>query len=115
VRYHGPGPAVCVATAAILVLARDGGLLARGLSLRPLVGLGALSNSFSLLHALAGGAALGPLLSHGAPSVGRDAVALAAALVTALLAALLLHRLVEQPAMAWSRRLRLSPRPGTRP
>jgi peptidoglycan/LPS O-acetylase OafA/YrhL len=113
-RFHGPGPAVCVATAAMLVVARDGSWLAGWLSVRPLVGLGALSYSFYLLHALAGGAAIGPLLAQGPPSLARDCLALGGALAAALLAAALLHRLVEEPAMAWSRRLRLSP-PGTRP
>ena len=106
--FQGPGPAVCAATAALLWLAARARPIARLLGGPALAGLGRISYSFYLLHALVGGDVLSRLVKIGPPTVLRDAAAVAVALLASLLAARLFFRAIERPSLALSRRVRLA-------
>lgn len=109
VRYQGPAPIVCVATAWTLVAAAKWRPLARALSVKPLLLLGTISYSFYLLHALAGAAAITTVLERHEATVARCALAVCAGLAASIAGSAALYLAVERPAMGWSRRIALRP------
>lgn len=106
-------------TAVVAVIAATALLLASGWQLPALAGLGSLSYSLYLLHVPIGGRIVN-LGCRLAPDAVVRAGMLIVALGVSLLAAWVLFRSVEKPAIRWSRRIqlarpRLAPQEGTGP
>jgi peptidoglycan/LPS O-acetylase OafA/YrhL len=106
-RLGDSGPAVCAVTAAALAGAQRWSGVATSPGIIRLALMGRRSYSFYLLHALVGVGFLRRWNSIVPPSLVHDVVGLIVAFLLAFASAELLHRWVERPSLALSRRIRL--------
>ena len=107
---HGPGPVLCLVVAALLYCAARYALPRRLCGAPLLARFGRISYSFYLLHVIVLSEVFGRLRGLAAPSLLRDGLAVGGALALAVVAAVIWYLLLERPAIAWSRRVRLAPR-----
>jgi peptidoglycan/LPS O-acetylase OafA/YrhL len=106
--YKAPFNLVVFAGYAVFMLAITGRL--EGLCRAPLLWLGRLSYSLYLVHQNIGYGIISTAYTAGLPGW----IGILLALISAITLAILIHRLIEQPALGWFRR-RLRPHAGAQP
>lgn len=104
-----------LATTAALMLAHWRGAMGRWLNWRWWQFIALLSYSIYLFHLAAQGATAFVIRRVLAPSLVTDIVIFAALVAMPVLVAWIAWRLIEQPSMVWSRRIRVGPAPTSRP